>query len=438
MTGRLLAWLSSAALLAATAAAASLARADEPPFPGHPPIPPRSQDDPIAPSPPKRSAVMPAPALPTGTIEVEARAPDAAPSSGLPVKLTVLQRSPAIGERRTLLHAVTDPRGVARFATLTADSEHWFVATVEHAGAAYASAPFQLDPAHGSRVIIPIFPSTSDLGSMSLSVHCFVLLSLRDDVIHVDLVLRVLNQGERTWLPAGYRLSLPAGWRAFSVPDPGAAPRFVEVPGGAELVGAMPPGEHEVALSFQLANPAHGFLPWTQRETETIELVAPPRVVHTGVWIERHPGLRLAVDGFAVPRSARAPDGTPGLLVESTWAGPADVPPVVPIRLDGMPLRGGGPFFTIFGSLVLLAWGLAGLTRPTPASRPVLVDVDRARARLLEEIATLERALGAGFIGPQTHATARRALVEALARLEEPTSPPRRARPKSRKGQDRG
>lgn len=436
MSGRLLAWLSSAALLVATVASASLARADEPPFPGHPPIPQRSPDNPIAPSPPARSAVMPALALPAGTIEVEARAPDATPSPGLPVKLTVLQRSPAVGERRTLLHAVTDPRGVARFATLTADSEHWFVATVEHGGAAYASEPFQLDPAHGSRVFIPIFPSTSDLGSTSLSVRCFVLLSLRDDVIHVDLVLRVLNEGERTWLPAGYHLSLPAGWRALSVPDPSATPRFVEVPGGAELVGALPPGEHEAALSFQLANPAHGFLPWTQRESATIELVAPPRVVHAAVWIERLPGLRLGVDGFAVPRSARAPDGTPGLLVESTWAGPADVPAVVPIRLDGMPLRGGAPFFTILGSLALLAWGLAGLSRPSPTSRPAEVDVERARARLLEEIATLERALGVGFIGPQTHETARRALVEALARLEAPSGPDRRARPKPGRRQD--
>ncbi len=101
-----------------------------------------------------------------------------------------------------------------------------------------------------------------------------------------------------------------------------------------------------------------------------------------------------------------------------------------------MPLRGGAPFFTILGSLALLAWGLAGLSRPSPTSRPAEVDVERARARLLEEIATLERALGVGFIGPQTHETARRALVEALARLEAPSGPDRRARPKPGRRQD--
>lgn len=277
----------------------------------------------------------------------------------------------------------------------------------------------------------PLTPGASQVEPPSLSVHCFVLLSLRDDAIHVDLALRILNLGQRPWFPAGYRVALPTGRRAFSVLDPSATPRFVEVPGGAELVGAIPPGEHEAALAFTLPNPARRFWPWTQRDSVTIELLSPPHVVGASIWIDRVPGLRGAVDGFGDPRLAWARDGNPGLLIESTTAGAAGVPPVMPIRLEGLPRRGAAPFFTVLGSLVLLAWGVAGFSRPRSASRPEPVDVERARGRILAEISALERALGAGLIGPQTHGTARRALVEALARLEEPTVATGRGKPRS-------
>ena len=428
MNRRRLASLSCTMLFLGGVFATPVVSADEPPFPGHPPIPEGSNPNEASPATLGRSSVTPAPDLAAGTIEVEARGPDGGPISGASVELAVLQRSPTVGERRVQLDAVTSSDGTARFSSLTADSDHWFVVTVRHGAAFHGSEPFRLDPAQGARVRIPVFPGTARREETATSALCFVLLSLRDDVIQVDLALRVTNRGDRTWLPTGYRLELPAGYHAFSSPDPATPVRFVQVPGGVELVGAVPPGEHEVALSFQLENPALRLLPWAQRDTATVELTAPPGVVRTSVWVDRIPGLRAAVDGFGEPRAARAADGTPGLLLEADSFNGGDASTRVPIRLEGLPRRGISPFLTVLGSLGLLLWGVAGLRGRTKIHRPAGSDVDRARVRLLEEVAALERARERGEIGPQTHGQARQALAEALARLEDPLPRPGRAR----------
>ncbi len=405
----------------------SVVNADEPPFPGHPPIPEGTGLDELVPPPLGRSSVAPASDLPPGTIEVEARGPDGAPVAGAAVELTVLQRSPAQGEHRRELGALTAANGTARFSSLTAGPDDWFAVTLRHGTTSHRSEPFRLDPTHGVRVRIPVLPPTARREDTAVSAQCFALLSLRDDIIQTDLALRLVNRGERTWLPTGYRLELPAGHRALSLPDPEAPARWVQVAGGVELVGAVPPGEHELTLSFQLDNPAQWLLPWAQRDHAIVELTVPPGVLRTSVWVDEVPGLRVTVGGAGEPRAARAPDGTPGLVVEVDAPDAGDVATRVPIRLEGLPRRGAYPFLTALGSCGLLLWGVAGLGR-IRAGRPVSDDLERARSRLLKEFASLERARQNGDIGPQTYAQARQALVEALARLEDPSPRPARTR----------
>lgn len=369
---------------------------------------------------------MPDSELAPGTVVIEAHDPDGAVVRGAEITLRVLQRSPAIGERHSELHARTDDRGVARFLDLTGGSERHFSAKVAYAGATYTTDPFRLEPDRGIRATVYVFPSTSDLEKTHVGSLCFIGISLKDDVFQVDVTLRIINVGRVTWLPDGYRFELPTGYRAFLVPEDAGPVRFIEGSSTADLTGTVSPGEHEATFRFQIENPSQSFLPWEQQNTILLDLKPPPRVLRSTVWVDRAPGMRLGIAGFEPASVTRSHEGVTGLV--ATWAAsdPSSSLSTIPIRLDGIPRRGSGPFFTVLGALLLLGWGIGDLWSRPKRRGPAPEDASSARERLLQELMAVERAFRTAAIGPRTRDQARRTLLEALARLEDLPASPRR------------
>jgi hypothetical protein len=386
--------------------------------PGHPPVSGMSPHGGGMAGPESQSFVTADATLAVDTVRIEARDPAGKPIVGAEAALLVLQRSPAIGERRSEKHATTDEQGNATFPGLLGGSDHQYTATVQRDGATYTTEPFQLPPDQGMRAVVRVFPTTRRLEDAQVGAICFVGISPKDDFFQVDVTARIINVGRITWLPEGYRIALPSGYRAFVIGEEDAPVRFVETSGAAELVGAIPPGSHEASFRFQVLNPAQSFLPWEQRSSTAIDLALPPHVLRANVWADWAPGLRLTVAGFGEATMNQAPDGTPGWVTGWSANSTATALPSIPIRLDGFPARGSMPFLTVLGALALVGWGVWELFGRRRLTGPAAEDVANARERLLEELVAVERAYAAGTIGPNTRDQARRTLLEALARLE--------------------
>lgn len=361
--------------------------------------------------------------LPPGTIEVVVRDAARKPLPNQPVRLRIVQQSPAIGEKHSERQATTDAQGEARFTGLATASEYAYAAEVPYAGAIYGNehAPLQRDS--GLRVTIHAFPTTRTLDEVEVGAMGIVALEPSDDVFHVTMLVEIVNLGAVTWLPQNYAITLPPGAKAFET-DREAALRFEDHGTSVVLGGSVRPGQHRTEFRFQVPNPGNRFVPWAQSDAMRVELGLPPRFLRLSVVADEVPGLRLVVPGFPTAEPDENTTGKPALTTSWLAQDPSDQLPRVQINLAGLPTRGSGPFVTVVACVALLVWGAWGFRRARLGPAPE--DVTEARERLLAELAAVEEALARGSIGAKTHAAARRALLAALARLPED---PQRARP---------
>lgn len=271
----------------------------------------------------------------------------------------------------------------------------------------------------------PPLPSTEKLEEALVGSLCFVGVSAADDRLLFDVTLRLVNLGTVTWLPGEHHFTLPTDARAFVAAAESAPVRFVEIPHGARLVGAVPPGESEASFRFQIDNPASSLLPWNQRSELSLAIGLPPRVLRANVWAELGPEMGLDVPGFSPPTRQSSPTGATGLVTAWVASSATDTLRAIPLRLTGLPRRGLAPLLAVLTALALLCWGLLAVLRHRSSPEgPAPDDVALARRLLLDELLAVERAARDGHIGPQTREQARRTLLSSLARLEpDPAEP---------------
>ncbi len=382
--------------------------------------------------------------LPPGTIVVSVRDQNGQPRPGQNVKLRIKRQSPAIGEKISTITATSNAGGEAVFPNLETHSEYSYAAEIPFQGALYGPAYSSLQSSAGLRIIVHTFPTTRSLDEAQIETVGLVAIEPSDTIFQCELALDVLNTGRITWLPNQYVIHLPPGAKAFDpwdrttgrdAADDGTL-RFEQHGAVAVLLGTVRPGQHRAGFRFQLANPGYRFLPWDQSEIARFELGLPPRVTQMTVISDEAPGMRLIVPGLPDARTARGPNGRP--VFATGWVSSAGQErlPRVRVTLAGVPTRGTVPFLSVMAAALLLAWGFVGF-RSTRQRALALEDAVAARKRLLDELWTLEQALEKGQIGPKTHAAARRAIVAALARLEDPPQakkPKRASRPTRRSG----
>jgi hypothetical protein len=93
----------------------------------------------------------------------------------------------------------------------------------------------------------------------------------------------------------------------------------------------------------------------------------------------------------------------------------------VTVTLDNIPTEGSAKWITVGITAATLAFGVYTALEQEKAKRATSRvgerETERARARLVTEIAALDAASKAGEIGPQAHTRIRQALIDSLARV---------------------
>jgi hypothetical protein len=357
--------------------------------------------------------------LPPGTIVVEIRDKTDAPVPRADVTLGILQQSVAKGESRRRTIQKADETGETRFDNLERGGGIAYRISIPWSGgdgetATYAAPPFQLDLHHGQRVRVHVFPVTSRIEDALLGMQGVVYLELKDDVVQVDEFFEVFNLGATTWVPSDVVVDLPRGFKAFNAQRTMSDVGFDAVAErGAKMHGTFGPGQHQAQFRYQV--------PFEGGESAKIALSLPPRVIRMRVIAEASKTMTLRVDDFPNAVSDANQRGTRVLLTERQ-ARPGDLPLTrISITLDNIPTEGSAKWVTVAITAAMLAFGVyvAREQEKTKGatSRAGEKDTERARARLLAEIAALDTAAKAGEIGPQAHARIRQALIDSLARV---------------------
>jgi len=360
---------------------------------------------------PPPDQILPDAQLPAGTIAVEVRDAEGKPVSGTEVRLGVLFQSIAEGAQSTFKVAKTDGAGRTRFGKLSTDSSHSYRVTVRHAGADYASAPFNLKEDAGFRVVLHVYPVTHDARGTFVWSRCFVHIEPRDDVFQWQVLCRLFNLSRITWVPQGVAVRLPEGWKAFEAQDDMTDTRFVaDDAAGAVLTGTFSPGQHSAGFRFQT--------PHDHSETASFVLSALPRTAELRVLTSASPRMTLDVEGFEETRQDVGNDGQRMLvtrwMAQSADQGLGDVR----IHLRGLPTPGMGRWWALTLAVGIAAAGMFLSRSPIPAAGSETGERKQARQRLLDELVELEQAHTNGELGPRAYERMRGQLVDALARLE--------------------
>ena len=399
----------SALLLAAALSSPGLVSAQAQPMPaGHP-----SVGGAAGPARPEQDAVEPAPHLPPGTIQLKLVDAQGQPLAGADVSLGINFNKISEGEQRTEQRAKTNAEGLATFGGLTPSSDFSYRITTKSGPAQYASDPIQLKSDMGMQAVLHVYPVTRNIEEASVGSRGFVYVETRDDVFQFEVLFRVFNMGSVTWVPEGVLMSLPAGFKAFKAGEAMTDVRFEEEPGrGARLAGTFSPGQHNVSFRFQL--------PRDEESSAGFRFGLPPHTAEIRFIAEAAPSMQLDIDGFEKPQTDVNQNGQRVIVTRHVAQRGEPALKSFDVVLSGIPTPGSGRWIAVLIAVAMAGLGVAAFrgklgqeTQQDLQER----DVDRAQKVLLDELVELTRAKRDARIGPSTFETARRTLVEALARI---------------------
>jgi hypothetical protein len=361
--------------------------------------------------------IIPAPDLAAGDIEVRLHGKDTNSLVNAQVTLLASKQSIERGNVDTTLTAVTDERGVARFSGQGTESDYVYDVQVNIGAARYSSGQFQFRNPEGLRVLMPVYEAQTELDGLLLLTRTLVAMIPQDNLFVVDVLFRVENYGDKSWLPENVVFPLPEGFKALTVRDPKKDAHF-EPSGdtGVKLAGTIAPGQHDLMFRFHL--PTEG------KSERSFRF---PTNINTGmvrVILESSPTMKLEIPGFPAPDESRNQEGQRRLMSGRDFVtDKVRAPDDIEIKISGIPTPAAGRSVAVGLAAVIALGGLAQtVSRRRSSAGPQRSDLskeDRQRASelLLEELINLEQAFQQGAIGRKTHEAAKRQLLEAFARL---------------------
>lgn len=402
-----------ALLLAAALAAPSQAFADAqaPAVPnGHPPV----GAAPTAAHAPEQDAVVTAPELPPGTILIKLVDANGDPIANSEVKLGVQFQKISEGEQHTEQRAKTDLGGMARFNGLTTGSDFSYRVSARSGPAEYSSDPVQLKGDMGVMALLHVYPVTRNPAEAAVGAIGYVYCETRDDVFQFEVLFRYGNRSGVTWVPENARMRLPEGYKAFKAGEAMTDVRFEEEPGrGVKLMGTFAPGQQNASFRFQV--------PRKEETSASFHFGLPPHVGEIRFIAEAAPGMEIDVEGFEKPQTDVSQTGQRVLVTRRVAVrGQASGLGEFTASLAGIPTPGSGRWVAVLIATVLAGLGFAAFRGKLGDETNADIqdrDAERARRLLLDELVQLTRARREDRIGPSTYESARRALVEALARI---------------------
>ena len=358
---------------------------------------------------PKENASRPDPTLPAGTIAVELRDEAGKPLPRQDVILGIVVQSISQGESRKRLSAASDEQGVARFDGLDRASQNAYRVSVVKDGATYAAPPFQLPREGGMRVSVSVYPVVTDVKLATLALQGILYVEIADENLKLEQGYRIFNVGHTAWVPDGASVALPAGFKAFNAQKSMDGIDWDAGKDAAKLRGTIAPGLHETAFRYQVAN--------DESEEMVLDLGILPNVQAFRVIVDAPRGMTLTVDGFPPAQRTQNQQGTNVLFTEKQTERLEPNFRTVHLRLGGLPTRGNGRVVATVLAVIAILAGLYVARRLATSPGATPEELAEARRKLLGELDALEKARASGEIGPKTYEHARRALVDALARV---------------------
>jgi hypothetical protein len=363
---------------------------------------------------PEGDALIPSPQLPPGTILVKLVDGNGNPLGNAEVTLGVQFQKIAEGEQHSERHAKTDPSGTARFDGLTTGSDFSYRVIARSGPAEYSSDPVQLKGDAGVMSLLHVYPVTRNPAEAAVGAIGYIYCETRDAVFQFEVLFRYGNRSAVSWVPEDARMSLPSGFKAFKAGESMTDVGFEEVPGqGVKLKGTFSPGQQSASFRFQV--------PRNEETSASFRFGLPPHVGEIRFIAEAAPGMEIDVEGFEKPQTDVSQTGQRVLVTrrvavrgESHGVGPFTA------SLAGIPTPGSGRWIAALIATLLAALGVAAFRGKLGAETQQDLqerDAERARRVLLDELVELTRARREQRIGPSTYESARRTLVEALARI---------------------
>jgi hypothetical protein len=310
-----------------------------------------------------------------------------------------------------------------RFTGQPTESDHIYDLQIAIGEARYSTGQFQFRAqGSGMRALVPIYKSSDTLDGLLLLTRTLIALVPQDNLFVVDVLLRVENYGEISWLPKDVVFALPEGFKALTVREAKADAHFEPAgDSGVKLVGTLAPGQHDLMFRFHLPTNGQPNLAFNF-----------PTSLNTGVVrviLESSPTMKLEVPGFPEPEESRSQQGQRRLIVGRDFvADKVRAPSDIQVKISGIPTPAAGRTVAVVLAAALALGGLAQAFSRKRSATPARTDLskeDRERASelILEELISLEQALQQGSIGRKTHEQAKRQLLEAFARLRAEPDP---------------
>lgn len=356
-------------------------------------------------APPPIATERPAPALPTGTIEVRVFEPTGAPAPAAEVSLGIMN---ADGSRASK-PGRADANGVARFSDLPFGDKQAYRVNAPYQGARYSSMPFRLPHQGGYQVEIHRLPVTHDARMIVLYVGA-TSIELKDDRLKVVQQSRLLNLGGATYVfpEEGTLVRLPAGFMAVQTEDVMTDQKVVEAKGeGLRVSGSLPPGEVTLMWGFDL--PLEG--------TEASFRVDVPWLVFAYRVISDAPaGIKLTVQDM--PEPVLHEDEGRRMLVTEMQRKVGDQPfTSVRVALAGIPGPGPGRWIAAAVALLALALGVFASLRgaKTAPAATLEAELEARKAALLDRVRKLDAEHAEGEVGPQYHREQLARITDELA-----------------------
>lgn len=375
----------------------------------------------------EEDSVAPSASVPPGSIRVRLLNEDGSPLANTDVRLGVQFQKISEGEKKTQKVAKTDDQGEVVFSGLTSGGDFSYRISANNGPAEYASDPIQLKPDSGVLAVLHVYPFTHRVEEAAVGAIVFVYVETRDDVFQFEVLARYGNRALKSWVPDEATMRLPEGFKAFKAGEAMTDVRFEEDPGrGARLRGTFSPGQHQASFRFQV--PRHG------DSSASFHFGLPPHVGEARFIAEAAPSMEVDVDGFEKPQVDVSQTGQRVIVTRRVAVrGEANGVTSFTAQLSGIPTPGVGRWVAAAIAALLAGLGVAAFRGRLGAETQADLqerDVERARRVLLDEVVDLTRARRADRVGPGTYESARRALVEALARIvaQNPAAPARRAR----------
>jgi hypothetical protein len=390
--------------------------------PGHPPIDPTEQGGGAAPEAQgadsetlaSRDTVSRVASVPVGTIDVHVINEGNQPVGGAAVILQLHRESVAEGNTDTQRDSITNATGTARFEHLSTDSAYSYRVMLNTGGVKYGPQPFQLTEQSGVSLGLHQYPLVHDLKQALVATESLIFVEPRDDVFQFEVVYQLFNIGRTIWVPEDISVRLPNEPQAFNTQQSADDVRVESSGSSVRLVGAVPPGQHQVSYTFHV--PRHN------TANASFDLELPPNVMQVKVGLASSRGAELVVDGFADAQPSTTQNGQRLLLTSKSFDRASQLPSDLHLEVRGLPTVGIGRIIAAALAILLAALGLAfALAKPKGQAQsknePEQLQ-DRARDRLLTELAELEGAKLTGQIGPKTYEDTRSTIMAALIRLE--------------------